>query len=143
MGNEKKVKSTRRSMLLLALVLPVVGGLIAGSIIVISRMAGVEPVNDPKETDFPQIIEQKKEQKKNKQELRKHVKRPAARRPSKFKTNDDIRQEYGMIETVYLYNGKSYTGAVITCDEQNYKIVTVDGEISIEMKEVKMRTIIH
>jgi len=60
----------------------------------------------------------------------------------KFESNDEIKEEYGKLETVTLWNGKTYTGAVINTDEV-YSIVTVDGLIKIPMKEVKIRDIIR
>ena len=60
-----------------------------------------------------------------------------------FKNNDEIKQEYGKIETVYLFSGEVYTGAVIKNDAEKYSIVTVSGVIDIPMSEVKMRNIIR
>jgi len=60
----------------------------------------------------------------------------------KFKTNDEIKKEYGKIETVTLWNGKTYTGAVINSNEL-YTIITIDGTIKIPMKDVKIRKIIR
>jgi len=60
----------------------------------------------------------------------------------KFKSNDEIRKEYGKLETVYLWNGKKYTGAVIT-SKNIYSIVTVGGIFNIPMKDVKIRKIIR
>lgn len=59
-----------------------------------------------------------------------------------FKSNQEIKEEYGKIETVHLWNGKVYTGAVINSDEV-YTIVTVDGIVNIPMKDVKLREIIR
>ena len=61
---------------------------------------------------------------------------------TKFKSNDEIKDEYGKIETVHLWNGKTYTGAVINSEEV-YSIVTVEGLIKIPMKDVKLREIIR
>lgn len=60
----------------------------------------------------------------------------------KFTTNDEIKNEYGKLETVTLWNGRTYTGAVINTNEL-YTIVTVNGTIKIPMKDVKMREIIR
>jgi hypothetical protein len=61
---------------------------------------------------------------------------------TKFRSNDEIKEEYGKIETVYLWDGRSYTGAVVTTDEL-YSIVTLKGVIKIPMKDVKLREIIR
>ena len=60
----------------------------------------------------------------------------------KFSSNDEIKKEYGKLETVSLWNGKKYTGAVINTDEI-YTIITVEGTIKIPMKDVKIREIIR
>ncbi len=59
-----------------------------------------------------------------------------------FRSNDEIKKEYGKLETVTLWNGKSYTGAVINTDEV-YSIITLEGLIKIPMKDVKVRDIIR
>ena len=59
-----------------------------------------------------------------------------------FKSNDEIKREYGKLETVTLWNGKTYTGAVINTDSL-YTIITVEGLTKIPMKDVKMREIIR
>jgi len=64
------------------------------------------------------------------------------KKKTRFKTNDEIKQEYGKIETVHLWNGRVYTGAVINTDKL-YSIVTVNGVIKIPMKDVKLREIIR
>jgi len=61
---------------------------------------------------------------------------------SKFKSDDEIKKEYGKLETVTLWNGKNYTGAVVNTNE-TYRIITVEGIINIPMKDVKMREIIR
>ncbi|PKL18107.1 MAG: hypothetical protein CVV49_07630 [Spirochaetae bacterium HGW-Spirochaetae-5] len=61
---------------------------------------------------------------------------------TKFTSNDEIKQKYGKLETVTLWNGKSYTGAVVNT-EKVYSIITIDGLINIPMKEVKIREIIR
>lgn len=65
-----------------------------------------------------------------------------SRKKKIFKTNDEIKKEYGKLEKVHLWSGKSYTGAVVNTD-QLYTIVTIDGTIKIPMKEVKIREIIR
>lgn len=58
-----------------------------------------------------------------------------------FVSNAEIKKEYGKLETVTLWNGKTYTGAVINTDKV-YSIITLDGLIKIPMKEVKIREIL-
>ena len=58
----------------------------------------------------------------------------------KFNTNEDIRQEYGRLEIVYLFNGKKYEGAVISIDKY-YTMVTIEGIVKIPMEKVKVRDI--
>jgi len=72
----------------------------------------------------------------------KTVKKDKFKKTSGFKNNDEIKQEYGKIETVYLFSGEVYTGAVIQNDAEKYTIVTVGGVINIPMSEVKIRNII-
>jgi hypothetical protein len=59
-----------------------------------------------------------------------------------FRSNEEIKKEYGKLETVTLWNGKTYTGAVVNTDE-TYSIITIDGLINIPMKDVKVRDIIR
>ena len=73
----------------------------------------------------------------------KTVKKVKSKKTSGFKSNDEIKQEYGKIETVYLYSGEVYTGAVIQNDAEKYTIVTVSGVINIPMSDVKIRNIIR
>ncbi len=65
-----------------------------------------------------------------------------AKKKDKFVSNEEIKQEYGKLETVFLWNGRSYTGAVISTTDI-YTIVTVAGTVNIPMKDVKMREIIR
>ena len=65
-----------------------------------------------------------------------------AKKKDKFESNAEIKQEYGKLETVFLWNGRSYTGAVISTTEI-YTIVTTEGTVNIPMKDVKMREIIR
>lgn len=60
----------------------------------------------------------------------------------KFRSNEEIKEKYGKLETVTLWNGKSYTGAVVNSEEV-YSIITIDGLINIPMKKVKIREIIR
>ena len=59
----------------------------------------------------------------------------------KFKSKDEIREEYGKLEIVALYNGREFTGAVISIDEF-YTMITLEGLIKIPMGDVKSRVII-
>ncbi len=58
-----------------------------------------------------------------------------------FKTNEEIRREYGRLEVVYLFSGKRYEGAVVSIG-QYYTMVTVEGVVKIPMNEVRIRDII-
>jgi len=66
---------------------------------------------------------------------------PAKSTKKVFNTKEDIRQEYGRLEIVYLFNGKKYEGAVISIDKY-YTMVTVEGIVKIPMENVKVRDII-
>jgi uncharacterized protein YlxW (UPF0749 family) len=77
------------------------------------------------------------EQKKVNSEIEKKQKKT-----TRFKSNDEIKKQYGKIETVHLWNGKTYTGAVIN-NKELYSIVTIEGVIKIPMKDVKIREIIR
>jgi hypothetical protein len=100
--------------------------------------AGILKNNSKEKVILPAAVE------KIKPEAKKIEKKVAARTPKKtsFKSNDEIKTEYGKLEKVYLWNGKSYTGAVINT-EDTYSIVTVEGVINIPMKDVKIREIIR
>lgn len=78
-------------------------------------------------------IEQEKQSSKAEEKPKKKI---------RFKSNDEIKKEYGKIETVHLWNGKVYTGAVVNSNEL-YTIVTVQGIVNIPMKDVKLREIIR
>lgn len=111
--------------------------LIAALILILLSAAGIfifKNINDSaiaKQTENkdiqPPVTEKEKPQEK-----------PKSR---KFETNEDIRQEYGRLEVVYLFSGKKYEGAVISTDEF-YTMVTVNGIVKIPMKDVKIRKII-
>ena len=58
-----------------------------------------------------------------------------------FTSNEEIRKEYGRLEIVTLFNGRSYTGAVISVDKF-YNMATTDGTMKIPMEEVRLRTIL-
>jgi small nuclear ribonucleoprotein (snRNP)-like protein len=59
-----------------------------------------------------------------------------------FKTNEEIKKKYGWVEVVKLYDGRSFTGAVISVDDF-YSIVTTEGTKKIPLKDVKERVIIE
>lgn len=60
----------------------------------------------------------------------------------KIRTNNDIKEKYGRLETVYLRDGSSYTGAVVISKEM-YSIVTVKGVYNFMMSDVLKREIIR
>jgi hypothetical protein len=63
-------------------------------------------------------------------------------RDKKFESNEEIKKEFGRLEIVYLFNGQSFIGYVLSIDEF-YSMVTIDGFKKIPMKDVKMREIIN
>ncbi|MBN2040108.1 MAG: hypothetical protein JW864_08715 [Spirochaetes bacterium] len=60
----------------------------------------------------------------------------------KFNSNEEIKKEFGRLEIVYLFNGREFTGYVVSIDDF-YSIVTIDGFKKIPMKDVKCRIIIN
>jgi hypothetical protein len=60
------------------------------------------------------------------------------RKKSGFNTNEEIKKRYGRIERVTLYDGRSFTGAVISVNDF-YSIVTTEGTKKIRMNDVKER----
>jgi hypothetical protein len=64
-------------------------------------------------------------------------------RTAVLRTNDDIRKEYGRVETVTLFTGKTFTGAVLSSTAEEYAIVTVGGVVKVPMRNVKMRVILR
>jgi hypothetical protein len=48
----------------------------------------------------------------------------------------DIRKQYGRIDTVLLYTGKIYRGAIVSRGRY-YRVVTPDGVVSIDARKVK------
>jgi hypothetical protein len=66
-----------------------------------------------------------------------------APRAEVLRTNEDIRKKYGRVETVTLFSGKTYTGAVVSSTAEEYSIVTVGGVMKVPMRNVKMRVIIR
>ncbi|MBN2402158.1 MAG: FecR domain-containing protein [Spirochaetes bacterium] len=59
----------------------------------------------------------------------------------KIDTLDDIKRKYGRLEEIQLYNGKRYTGAIISRGGI-YSFITVDGIKKIPAKDVKYVRII-
>lgn len=60
----------------------------------------------------------------------------------KFETNEEIKEEFGRLEIVYLYNGQNFIGYVLSVDDF-YSMVTINGFKKIPMKDVKIREIIN
>jgi hypothetical protein len=54
----------------------------------------------------------------------------------KINTLEDIKKKYGKLEEVQLYNGRRYTGAIISRGGI-YSLITVDGIKKIQAKDVK------
>ncbi|MBN1533007.1 MAG: hypothetical protein JXA20_10125 [Spirochaetes bacterium] len=125
-------KKTRNAALLAAAVLLSIAGLFVISWIVTSRE---EPAR-PAAVIVPAAVEEIKE-------TVTIAPAPAGRARAVLKTNDDIRRRYGRVETVYLFDGRTYTGAVVATDGQEYSIVTVGGMKKVPMSMVKMRDIIR
>jgi hypothetical protein len=61
---------------------------------------------------------------------------------TKFNSNEEIKKVYGRLEIVYLFDGREYTGVVLSVDNY-YSMVTVDGLKKIPMKDVKMRVLVE
>ena len=59
-----------------------------------------------------------------------------------FNSTEEIKKAYGRLEAVYLFNGREYTGVVLSVDSY-YSIVTVDGLKNIPMNDVKMRVLLE
>jgi hypothetical protein len=60
----------------------------------------------------------------------------------KFNSNEEIKKVYGRLEVVYLFDGREYTGVVLSVDSF-YSMVTIDGLKKIPMKDVKMRLLLE
>jgi hypothetical protein len=60
----------------------------------------------------------------------------------KFETVDEIKNEFGRLEIVHLYNGRNFTGYVLAINDF-YNMITIDGFRKIPMKDVKLREIIN
>ena len=61
---------------------------------------------------------------------------------SKKMTLEDMKLKYGKLDEVILYNGKKYTGVIISRGEV-YKILTTGGVASVPAKEIKGSRIIQ
>jgi sRNA-binding regulator protein Hfq len=61
---------------------------------------------------------------------------------TKFNSNEEIKKVYGRLESVFLFDGREYTGVVLSVDNY-YTMVTVDGVKKLPMKDVKMRLLIE
>ncbi|MBN2402157.1 MAG: hypothetical protein JXN64_07135 [Spirochaetes bacterium] len=75
----------------------------------------------------------------NKQEAPKKAAEPQLQ--VKFNSNEEIKKMYGRLEIVYLFDGREYTGVVLSVEEY-YTMVTVDGIKKIPMKDVKVRVLL-
>jgi hypothetical protein len=60
----------------------------------------------------------------------------------KFNSNEEIKKVYGRLEIVYLFDGREYTGVVLSVDSF-YTMVTIDGVKKLPMKDVKMRVLLE
>ncbi len=60
----------------------------------------------------------------------------------RFTTKNEIREKYGRLEIVTLYDGRVFEGAVFSMDE-NYTMITVDGIVKIRMSDVRIRDILR
>ena len=108
---------------------------VVAAIIIIIAAGVISKCNNDK-LNAERIEEQKKELKK--------ISDAAVMKAQKkdvFNTNEEIKEVYGRIETVYLWNGKTYTGAVVS-NNNIYQIVTTEGTKVIPIKDVKLREMI-
>lgn len=85
------------------------------------------------------VIERMPEPVVNKPEVPKKVSEPQLQ--VKFNSNEEIKKVYGRLEIVYLFDGREYTGVVLSVEEY-YTMVTVDGVKKIPMKDVKVRVLL-
>lgn len=131
-------KGTRKIVLLLVIVLTAVCGIIALRYAMnTARDHGAVQVRN-----IPAVAEKTHEVKAPALQAR-HIIPPKKRQTDAIRSNDDIKRVYGRVETVYLFDGKSYTGAVIVSNAEDYTIVTVGGVKKVPMTRVKMRRIIR
>ena len=129
--NQSEKKFFRPVLVLIVLIV------LASVIYIFSSYQSEKSVTDHASGDSLNIIpEQKKD--KTESDAAKNVPKTFK---VKFKTNEDIRREYGRLEVVYLFSGKRYEGAVVSIGEY-YTIVTIGGVVKIPMNEVRSRDII-
>ncbi len=57
-------------------------------------------------------------------------------------TKEELRKRYGWLEIVTLYDGRVYEGAVLAADDA-ITLVTVEGEMTIPIRHVKVRDIVR
>ncbi|MBP7585635.1 MAG: hypothetical protein KBA61_16445 [Spirochaetes bacterium] len=57
-------------------------------------------------------------------------------------TREELRKRYGWLEIVTLYDGRVYEGAVLAADDA-ITLVTVEGEMTIPIRHVKVRDIVR
>lgn len=129
--NQSEKKFFRPVLVLIVLIV------LASVIYIFSSYQSEKSVTDHASGDSLNIIP---EQEKNKTEIDAAKNVPKTLKV-KFKTNEDIRREYGRLEVVYLFSGKRYEGAVVSIGDY-YTIVTIGGVVKIPMNEVRSRDII-
>lgn len=61
---------------------------------------------------------------------------------AKYDTIDQMRKDYPRLEVIQLYNGRTYSGAIVSIDE-NFTMITVDGIVKIPQNKVRQREIIR
>ncbi len=61
---------------------------------------------------------------------------------AKYDTLDQMRKDYPRLEVIQLYNGRTYSGAIVSIDE-NFTMITVDGIVKIPQNKVRQREIIR
>lgn len=61
---------------------------------------------------------------------------------AKYDTLDHMRKDYPRLEVIQLYNGRTYSGAIVSIDE-NFTMITVDGIVKIPQNKVRQREIIR
>jgi len=61
---------------------------------------------------------------------------------AKYDTLEEMRKDYPRLEVIQLYNGKTYSGAIVSIDE-NFTMITIDGTVKIPQNQVRQREIIR
>ncbi|MFW5861847.1 MAG: hypothetical protein ACOCWZ_06310 [Spirochaetota bacterium] len=61
---------------------------------------------------------------------------------TKYDTLDQMRKDYPRLEVIQLYNGRTYSGAIVSINE-NFTMITVDGIVKIPQNKVRQREIIR